>query len=119
MAETLQTDFASRDALRDSLAATFGLDGPLSDAFVGGRGEGLKRLAAIEPDHYAKTRNAIDGAVTQLSPYIRRRALTTAEVHHAALAKVDQPWRAGKLVMELAWHDYFQRVYAAVGEEGV
>jgi deoxyribodipyrimidine photo-lyase len=28
------------------------------------------RLAAVRPDAYAQTRNALDGAVTRLSPYI-------------------------------------------------
>jgi deoxyribodipyrimidine photo-lyase len=79
----------------------------------------LERLAHVAPDEYAKTRNNLDGAVTKLSPYIRHRVLDLAEVRNRALMNVSKPWQAKKLIQELAWHDYFQRVYTAVGDEDV
>ncbi len=120
--DRLTTSFDNRDALQDNLRKMFPASAALDDRLsphVGGRREADKRLAAIGPNQYAKTRNMLDGAVTQLSPYLRHRVLTTTEVADAALAKVAEPWQAGKLIREIAWHDYFQRVYAEVGEWGV
>lgn len=36
--------------------------------FPPARQEALRRIAAIRPADYARTRNALDGAVTRLSP---------------------------------------------------
>jgi deoxyribodipyrimidine photo-lyase len=52
--------------------------------------------------------------VTHLSPYLRHGVLSLAEVRQAVLAKAGQ--NAGKLINELGWRDYWQRVYAAIGE---
>ena len=111
--------------LRDSAARveflkqSLGLVGEASTTVRGGRVAALRKLETIQPAKYAKTRNAIDGAVTGLSPYIRHRVLTLAEVRDSAIERVNEPWQAQKLIQELAWHDFFQRVYAVVGEKGV
>ena len=118
----MRRDFDSRDALRDYLAEQFPaaaeIDGRLSP-FVGGRRAAEEQLSRVKPAKYAKTRNTIDGDATRLSPYIRRRVLSLGEVRDAALRKVDSPHQAKKLMQELAWHDYFQRVYQVVGDMGV
>ena len=118
----LRRDFASRDELKSYLVEAFpdaaNVDGRLSP-FVGGRRAAEQRLAEIDPPRYARTRNGLDGAVTRLSPYIRHRVVSLAEVRDAVLTKVHKPYQATKLIQELAWHDYFQRVYAAVGSRGV
>ena len=118
----MRRDFDSRDALRDYLAEQFpaaaAIDGRLS-SFVGGRAAAERQLDGVRPAKYAKTRNIIDGDATRLSPYIRHRVLSLGEVRDAALRKVDKPYQAKKLVQELAWHDYFQRVYQVVGDRGV
>ncbi len=111
-----------RDELQTRLRKVFPQAATRDDRLApdrGGRAAALERLDQIEPTKYAKTRNHLDGAVTRLSPYLRHGCLTLPEVREAALAKVDHPRDAGKLTQELAWHDYFQRVYAAVGERGV
>jgi deoxyribodipyrimidine photo-lyase len=82
---------------------------------AGGRAAALERLAAIDPAAYARTRNHVDGAVTQLSPWLRHGVLSLAEVRDAALARVERPEDAAKLISELGWRDYWQQVYAAVG----
>ena len=38
------------------------------------------RIAAVDPAQYARTRNALDGAVTGLSPYITHGVVTLADV---------------------------------------
>lgn len=40
----------------------------------------LARLAEVQPDAYARTRNALDGAVTRLSPYITHGLLSLRDV---------------------------------------
>ncbi|MEB3349870.1 MAG: FAD-binding domain-containing protein [Cyanobacteriota bacterium] len=87
--------------------------GPPSDSARGGRRAAELRLAAIDPARYAATRNHLDGAVTRLSPYIRHGVVTLAEVRDAVL-----PWgRAGeKLINELGWRDYWQRLWQQLGD---
>lgn len=70
-----------------------------------------KALLALDPAAYARTRNHLDGAVTQLSPFIRHGALTLDEVRNAAIEKVG-PKEAEKFVQQLTWRDYWQRLYA-------
>jgi deoxyribodipyrimidine photo-lyase len=81
----------------------------------GGRAAAEKALAAIDPAQYARTRNFLDGAVTRLSPYLRHGVLTLAEVRDHALANVRQPQDAEKLINELGWRDYWQRLYTVLG----
>ena len=83
----------------------------------GGRRAALAALDDIAPEHYAKTRNYLDGAVTRLSPYIRHGILSLTEVRDAALARVDEPRQAGTLVKELGWRAYFQEVYRVIGRD--
>lgn len=93
----------------DDPAAATGL------AFRGGRAAALDALAVIDPVAYARTRNHVAGAVTRLSPWIRHGVLGLAEVRDAALARVDRPANAEKLVSELAWRDYWRRVHGLLG----
>jgi deoxyribodipyrimidine photo-lyase len=81
----------------------------------GGRAAALARLATIDPLAYARTRNHVGGDVTRLSPWLRHGVLSLAEVRDAALARVRRPEDAAKLISELGWRDYWQQVYAAVG----
>lgn len=80
----------------------------------GGRAAAEERLGAIHPERYAKTRNRLDGAVTRLSQDIRHGVLGIREVRDAVQKKSGP--RAQKLVQELGWHDYFQRVYREIGD---
>ena len=41
----------------------------------------LARIDAIDPKHYAKSRNYIDGGVSFLSPYISRGVISTKVVY--------------------------------------
>jgi deoxyribodipyrimidine photo-lyase len=99
-------------------------------------------LAAIDPARYGASRNHMEGAVTRLSPYIRHGVLTLAEVREAVFARLRErggtaadpaalqgdlfasatAWsaaqrRAGeKLIAELGWRDYWQRLWRQWGE---
>lgn len=107
-------------ALATSLAAAVPDVGDGSDSIEpthrGGRRAALARLAAVDPISYARSRNHVSGAVTSLSPWIRHGVLSLAEVRDAALARVERPEDAAKLVSELGWRDYWRQVHDALGD---
>ena len=86
------------------------------DIFPPTRAAALARIAAVRPADYARTRNAIDGAVTQLSPYITHGFVSLPEV----LAGVAARYRLDvqhKFVFELGWREYFRHVWHHNGDE--
>lgn len=83
---------------------------------IGGRAAAERQLATINPVRYAATRNALDGAVTRLSAYIRHGVLSLAEVRDAVWDRIKYANEGEKLINELAWRDYWQRVYAQIGD---
>ena len=120
-----------------------GRDPRQASPFRGGRLEAERRLALIDPARYAASRNHLAGAVTRLSPYIRHGVLTLAEVREAVFERLrqlqpapasvqgdlfggqghaQQGWspaqrRAGeKLINELGWRDYWQRLWLQLGD---
>lgn len=100
--------------LREEFPYAAEIDPSLSP-FAGGRAAALRALEQIDPDRYARTRNSLDGAVSRLSMYIRHGVLGLPEVMRAALSKVRPAAQAYKFVQELAWRDYWQRLYARLG----
>ena len=114
----LSTTFSDRAALRahvmsHSPSCGQAGDHPRPDIAAGGRAAAEAALATIDPRAYAASRNHLDGAVTRLSPYIRHGILSLDEVRNAALASVDDSKKAEKFIQELAWRDYWQRLYLA------
>ncbi len=115
---------------------------PMLPAAKGGRRAAEQRLAAIDPARYGATRNHLDGAVTRLSPYIRHGVLTLADVREAVFERLRAMGesestlqtelfasvpagrhcspvhrRAGeKLINELGWRDYWQRLWRQLGD---
>ena len=86
------------------------------DSFPATRQAALERVSAVRPGDYARSRNAIDGAVTGLSPYITHGLLSLPEV----LAGVADKYKLDaqhKFVFELGWREYFRHVWAFRGEE--
>lgn len=115
----LRRDLADRPALEAYLSTAFADRAAAGERLSPIRGDGTTlrgRLAAIDPRRYARTRNHLAGAVTGLSPWIRHGVVTLAELRDLALARVERPEEAEKLVSELAWRDYWQRVHSEVGE---
>ncbi len=86
-----------------------------SGDFLPTREAALLRLAAVRPDHYARTRNALDGAVTRLSPYFSHGLLTLPEAH-AAIAALHRLNPQHKLVYEFGWREYFHHVWSHRGD---
>jgi deoxyribodipyrimidine photo-lyase len=86
------------------------------DAVVaGGRAAGLKKLAEINPSEYGRTRNFLTGKVSGLSPYLRHGAITLAECRDQAL-KCSGAQAAYKFISELAWRDFWRRVWYDKGD---
>jgi deoxyribodipyrimidine photo-lyase len=115
----MRRSFASREELEEYLRGQFpgaAVDGGMSP-WRGGRAAAEERMAALEPARYGRTRNHLDGAVTRLSPYLRHGVVSLAEVWRRARARVEDPPReAAKFASELAWRDYWRRLYAQWGE---
>ena len=86
----------------------------LDFTWAGGRLNALKKLHSIEVSTYARNRNFLNGAVTHLSPYIRHGCLTLHEVFNY-VKKQSNPL-ADRLLMQLAWRDYWRQVWFAEGD---
>ena len=79
----------------------------------GGRDAAVARLRTLDVATYGKTRNATDGAVLRISPYVRHGVIGLHELRDAAWDDGQWPER---FVQQLAWRDYFQRLYRAEPE---
>ena len=116
----MQRDFASRDELiayvRKQFPKAVERDDHVSD-IQGGRKAAEAVLNQVDPAQYAKSRNFLSGRVTRLSPYLRYGVLSLAEVRDAVLSKVQNLNDAEKLINELGWRDYWQRLYAQKGDD--
>ena len=77
----------------------------------------LERLSRVNPIKYAKTRNFINGDVTYLSPYLSRGVISVQQIKEAVLQKGFKPYEIEKFLQELAWREYYQRVWQAKKEE--
>lgn len=77
----------------------------------------LEQIKAIDPIEYAKTRNYLSGAVTKLSPYISRGVISTKQVAQMVFSKGFKPNEIQSFLKELAWRDYFQQVWLALGDD--
>ncbi|MFK7784103.1 MAG: FAD-binding domain-containing protein [Crocinitomicaceae bacterium] len=75
----------------------------------------LERVDQISPRKYARTRNFQNGAVTRLSPYISRGVISTQFVFNQFLEKGFEIKSVEKFYQELAWRDYWQRKWQALG----
>ena len=87
----------------------------LLETFPPTRQAALARVSAVRPSDYARSRNAIEGAVTGLSPYITHGLLSLPEVLAGVTAKHSLDVQH-KFVFELGWREYFRHVWAFRGE---
>ena len=86
-------------------------------AFEPSRTSALVRLQAINPSSYARNRNALDGAVTGLSPYFTHGILGLQEaargIHQRHALGFDD-----KLVFEFGWREFFHHVWRHAADGG-
>jgi deoxyribodipyrimidine photo-lyase len=73
------------------------------------------RIATVRPTAYAQTRNALDGAVSGLSPYITHGFVTLTDVL-AGVASRHALDMQHRFVYELGWRAYFRHVWQHRGE---
>lgn len=116
----MRRDFATRDELiayiREQFPTAANRDDNISE-IIGGRQAAEATLKKVDPAQYARSRNFLKGQVTRLSPYLRYGVLSLAEVRDFALKQVQNPDDAAKLINELGWRDYWQRLYAEKGDD--
>jgi deoxyribodipyrimidine photo-lyase len=112
-------DFTSRENLiaylREQFPQAAERDDHISET-LGGRKAAEEKLKQVDPIIYAKTRNSLNGAITKLSPYIRYGVLSLREIRDDILDRVKNPEDASKLINELGWRDYWQRLYVKLGK---
>jgi len=70
-----------------------------------------RQLNNFDPSQYGATRNFKSGGVSRLSPYISRGLLSTRKIYDNLVDRFDNLRPFEKFVQELAWRDYWQRVW--------
>lgn len=75
----------------------------------------LDILDTIRPIQYLQTRNHINGSVTRLSPYLTHGVISLSYVRDFLLTKYPEA-QCQKILQELAWKEYFQRVWETLGD---
>lgn len=113
MLNTLPTHFSDRRAL---IAFVRSLSPQQANepasAYQGGHQSARNRLGQLDAARYNQTRNYLNGAVTGLSPFIRHGLIDIGELRDQAITAVG-PERAEGFIRQLAWRDYWQRLYKA------
>lgn len=87
----------------------------MHDTFAPTLAAAQARIAAVRPAAYARTRNALDGAVSTLSPYITHGFVTLTDVLAGVAARHALEMQH-KLIYELGWRAYFRHVWQHRGE---
>ena len=73
-------------------------------------------LAAIDVKRYGKTRNYVSGSVSELGPYVSRGVISTRMVWAYLLQRGHSFEEMFGFVQQLAWRDFFQRVWQGLGD---
>lgn len=75
------------------------------------------RINEIDPIAYAQTRNFSNGHVTYLSPYISRGVISGRQIIESIANNGFSSVQSEKLIQELAWREYFQRVWQHLDDD--
>jgi deoxyribodipyrimidine photo-lyase len=73
-------------------------------------------LSAIDVKRYGKTRNYVSGSVSELGPYVSRGVISTRMVWTYLLHRGHSFEEMFGFVQQLAWRDFFQRVWQGLGD---
>jgi deoxyribodipyrimidine photo-lyase len=76
----------------------------------------LALIDALDPVAYASTRNFVDGRVSRLSPYLSRGVISLPMVRDAVLQRGYTFEQVSKFFQELAWREYYQRIWWKSGD---
>ncbi|MFM2227627.1 MAG: hypothetical protein RL664_970 [Bacteroidota bacterium] len=77
----------------------------------------ISRIEGIDPIEYGKSRNYLNGAVTQLSPFISRGVISTKQVFDSVMKKGYTIDEIESFIKELAWRDYWQQIWIVRGSK--
>jgi len=77
----------------------------------------IEKINTINPEKYSKTRNFLNGDITYLSPYISRGVISTKQVMSIVLKNGFTFLQCEKLIQELAWREYYQRIWQIKKEQ--
>lgn len=75
------------------------------------------RIDSIDPVAYGRDRNHLSGHVTMLSPYISRGFITIADIRRRVLGRGFQPHQIEQFLKELAWREFFLRIWEWLGTD--
>ena len=75
-----------------------------------------KRIDAFDPEHYARTRNFLNGGVSYLSPYLSRGFITVPQVVERMKNRGIGMQQAEKFIQELAWREFYTRTWFQKGD---
>jgi deoxyribodipyrimidine photo-lyase len=75
-----------------------------------------ERLEIFAPAQYTKTRNSLNGAVTQLSPYITHGIITIPQTVAVLLQRFKLNFD-DKIIFELAWREFFHHVWGELDDD--
>jgi deoxyribodipyrimidine photo-lyase len=75
----------------------------------------MAMIDAVDVVAYERTRNHLSGSVSRLSPYITRGIVTLPAIRDRIMQRSSRA-AARKFIQELAWREYFQRVWWQQGE---
>ena len=116
----LPRDLPERKALNSLLAQEFPKASGELSPIAGGRAAAERQLNGVDAKRYGRSRNHLNGSVTRLSPYIRHGILTLGEVRDAVFSQLKQNNQGredgGKLINELGWRDFWQRMWLDLGD---
>jgi deoxyribodipyrimidine photo-lyase len=73
-------------------------------------------LSAIDVKRYGKTRNYVSGSVSELGPYVSRGVISTRMIWTYLLQRGHSFEEMFGFVQQLAWRDFFQRVWQGLGD---
>ncbi len=80
------------------------------EQFTTNYAEIVEQINNIDPTSYSRSRNFLNGKVTRLSPYLTHGVITLNQIKTTLLAKYKYN-QVEKLIFELAWKEYFLRVW--------
>ena len=116
----LPRDLSERKALNSLLSQEFPYASGELSPIEGGRAAAERQLISMDAKRYGRSRNHLNGSVTRLSPYIRHGILTLAEVRDAVFSQLKKTNQGrddgGKLINELGWRDFWQRMWLDLGD---
>ena len=116
----LPRDLPERKALNSLLAQEFPKASGELSPIAGGRAAAERQLNGVDAKRYGRSRNHLNGSVTRLSPYIRHGILTLGEVRDAVFSQLKHNNQGredgGKLINELGWRDFWQRMWLDLGD---